>query len=451
MLMRIIWSIVSLSIGFILGYYFQIKQTRLLTREQLKEVINKMLFKCNKDKSKLIFFLINVDGFHGVIEAFGYDISNYVIQAVHKRMIDYAQKNKAVFYRFGIDEYVILTLKPTFDTTKIINEANKLLEIVALPIIFEKHDINVTASIGISAFPEYADDSNKLLRCVELALQNAKKSGRNTYSFYNQSLIDQTVDRAIIKNDLLTALHNDELQLVWQPQVDVMTKELVGAEALIRWKHISKGNISPEVFISIAETTGLIWQVGVWIIKNACKQCKVILQELNLKDFKVAINLSSGQFLQGDIVQEIANAIYDTGINPANFEVEITESMFMANAEKDLYMISVLNSMGIKIAIDDFGTGYSSFGRLRQLNFHYLKIDQSFIKNIDSDQKNYAIVSAIIAMAKSLNIKVIAEGLENTRELSVLQKAGCHFVQGYYISKPLTLNEFINFSKKNKI
>lgn len=450
MLIDIIIIIITLIIGYTLGLYYNITKTIILTREQLKEAIQKIIFKFQhkNNNSKLIFFLINIDGFHGVIEAFGYNISNYAVQAVHKRMLAYTKDNTSIYYRFGVDEYVILTVASSFDVTKIINEANKLLELVALPIVFEKHDINVTASIGISAFPEHADDHNKLLRYAELALQNAKKAGRNTYSLYNHSLIDKTIDQAIMKNDLLTALHNNELQLLWQPQVDVMTNELVGAEVLIRWKHVSKGNISPEIFISIAENAGLIWQVGVWIVKNACRQCKRILQELNLKDFRAAINLSSGQFLQGDIVKEIANAIHEAGINSNNVEVEITESMFMDNTEKNLYMISVLNSMGIKIAIDDFGTGYSSFGRLCQLNFNYLKIDQSFIKNIDANQKNYAIVVAIISMAKSLNVKVIAEGLENIRELQILQKIACDIAQGFYISKPLPINEFIDFAKK---
>lgn len=456
MFITIILGIVCLIIGFIAGKFFIDKQ-KILTKQQLKIIISKILTQYSKDNNsknndtKIVFLLINLDDFHSVVEAFGYDVSNNIIDHTKEKIAKYSKENNTKFYCVGFDEYVIVYQNKLFDNTQIINEAAKLLEIVSLPVMCDNNNIHVTASIGISIFPDYADSSDRLLRCAELALINAKNSGRNTYSFYNQGLIDKAIDRAMIKTELLTALENDELQLFWQPQVDTKTSVLVGAEVLIRWNHVVRGAVSPEVFISIAEQTGLIWQIGVWIIKHACIQGKFISQELGLTDFKVAINLSSGQFLQGDVVQVIANAIYDTGINPENVEVELTESMFMVNAEKCLLMISVLTSMGVKIAIDDFGTGYSSFGRLRQLKWHYLKIDQSFIKNIDSDQKNYAIVCAMIAMAKSLNIKVIAEGIETDKELAVLQKINCDILQGYYVSKPLPISEFIDFARNHKV
>ena len=210
--------------------------------------------------------------------------------------------------------------------------------------------------------------------------------------------------------------------------------------------------ISPEIFIDIAEQSGLIFQVGAWIIKQACIQAKFLSQELGVDDFKIAINMSNGQFLQGDVVRIIAQAIYDTGVKPQNIEIELTESMFMVNVEKNLLMLSVLVAMGVKIAIDDFGTGYSSFKRLRQLKWHYIKIDQSFIKKIDFDKQNYAIVNAMINMAKNLDIKVIAEGVETEQELAVLRKIDCDIMQGYYVSKPLPITEFITFAKNmNKV
>lgn len=453
----IIVVIIALILGFIIGRFIVV-ENKNLNKQQLKVSIVKILAKHkaifnqkNVNNNKIVLLLINLDDFHGVVETCGYDISNNIINNIKKKIANYAKKANIIFYYTGSDEYILIYCKKLFDDTQIINEATKVLEVVSSNFVHDNNNIYITASVGISIFPDYTDNADRLLRCAELALVDAKNSGRNTYNFYRQGLIDKAVDRAIIKTELLTALNNNELQLFWQPQVDAHTDALVGAEVLIRWNHVVRGTVSPEVFISIAEQTGLIWQIGVWIIKHACIQGKFISQELGLTDFRVAINLSSAQFLQGDVVQVIANTIYETGIKPENVEVELTESMFMANAEKCLLMISVLTSMGIKIAIDDFGTGYSSFARLRQLKWHYLKIDQSFIKHIDTDQKNYVIVCAMIAMAKSLNIKVIAEGVETEKELEVLQKINCDIIQGYYTSKPLPINEFVDFAKNHKV
>lgn len=452
MFIAIILGIICLIIGLIAGNNIVfINKHKLLTKQQLKIIINKILKKNHNKINKIVLLLINLDDFHSIVEAFGYDLSNTIIEHSSKKLANYAKENNIKFYYVGFDEYAIIYENKLFDNRQIIDEATRLLGVVSHPMIFGNNNIHVTASIGISIFPDCSDGSDRLLRSAELALINAKNSGRNTYSLYRPGLIDKAIDRAVLKTELLAALENDELQLFWQPQVDTKTGILLGAEVLIRWHHVVRGTVSPEVFISIAEQTGLIRQIGVWIIEHACIQGRFILQELNLTDFKVAINLSSGQFLQGDVVRVIANAINDAGINPANVEIELTESMFMVNPEKCLLMISVLTSMGVKIAIDDFGTGYSSFGRLRQLKWHYLKIDQSFIKNIDSDQKNHAIVCAMIAMAKSLNIKVIAEGVETIKELAELQKINCDIIQGYYISKPLPISEFIDFARNHKV
>ncbi len=451
----IIFSIMLLIFGFISGHFIAVNKKQFLSKKQINLAINKILTKYkknnNNENNNIVLLLINIDDFHSVVSTYGYDFGSNIIDYTKQNIASYSKENKAIFYYVGLDEYAVLYCNKFFNDTQIINEATNLLEIISRPIVQDNHNIHITASVGVSIFPDYADNSDRFLRCAELALVDAKNSGRNTYSFYRQGVFDKSVDRAMIKTELLAALNNDELQLYWHPQVDAHTNVLVGAEVLIRWNHVIRGAVSPEVFISIAEQTGLIWQIGVWIIKHACIQGKFISQELGLTDFRVAINLSSGQFLQGDVVQVIANTIYETGIKPENIEVELTESMFMANAEKCLLMISVLTSMGIKIAIDDFGTGYSSFARLRQLKWHYLKIDQSFIKHIDTDQKNYAIVCAMIAMAKSLNIKVIAEGVETEKELEILQKINCDIIQGYYTSKPLPINEFVDFARNHKV
>ena len=449
-MLLIVVGVVGLIVGFGFGFLIFNNKKKLLTRPQLREVLSKVLNRHNQT-DKLILFLINLDDFHDTIEAFGYKIGNDIIKHTKDKIADFAKKNYATFYYVGFDEYVVWYCSKSIDKTKIINYANNLLEIIAEPVMYDNHNIHVTASIGIGIFPDHADNSDLLLRRVEIALVDAKKTGRNTYNFYRTALVDKAVDLTVIKTELLTALNNEDLQLLFQPQLDVKTGSLVGAEALIRWNHPTKGSISPEVFISIAEQTGLIFPIGAWIIKHACIQAKFLAEELGIDDLKIAINLSNGQFLQGDVVEVIAKAIYDTGIKPHNIEIELTESMFMVDPEKSLLMLSVLISMGVTIAIDDFGMGYSSFNRLRQLKWHYLKIDRSFIQSLDSDQENYAIVCAIITMAKSLNMKVIAEGVETEQELAVLKKINCDNVQGFYTSKPLSISEFIIFARNRRI
>jgi len=441
----IIVGVGCLILGFIFGF-FVVNNKKLLTRSQLREIISKALNKNDKN-SKLILFLINLNEFHSTIDAFGYKIGNKIIEHNKRKIEAFTKKNGAMFYYVGFDEYVVLYPNILFEHTKIIDIATELLEITSQPFMSGNSNVYVTASIGIGIFPDHANSCDLLLRCVEVALLDAKKSGRNTYSIYHSALTEQIVDFTVINTELLTALNNDELQLLFQPQVDIKTGVLIGAEALVRWNHSIKGSISPEIFISIAEQSGLILQVGAWIIKQACVQAKLLSQELGMEDFKVAINLSNGQFLQGDVVKVVAQAIYDTGVKPQNIEIELTESMFMVNPEKNLLMLSVLIAMGVKIAIDDFGTGYSSFKRLRQIKWHYIKIDQSFVKKIDTDDQNHAIVAAIIAMAKSLNIKLIAEGVETEQELAILKKMDCDIMQGYYVSKPLSITEFIAFAK----
>lgn len=445
MLLVILRMLISSLLWFTVGFIVSSKQKKnLLTRPELNEKIRKAI----KRNNNLILFLINLNNFHSIIEAFGYTIGDAIVEHNKKKIIDFAKKNKAKFFYVGFDEYVIWFQNHSLDNTKIINICSELLNIITQPFVYDNRSVHVTAAIGIGMFPENANSSDLLIRRVEVALKDAKKIGGNAYSFYCASLTDQAVDFTVMNTELLTALNNGELQLFLQPQIDIKTNKLVGAEALVRWHHPVKGNISPEVFITIAEQTGLIVQVGEWVIKHACIQAKFLSQELNINNLKIAVNLSNSQFLQGDVVAVLAHAIHESGIAPRNIAVELTESMFMVNSEKNILMLSVLISMGVKLAIDDFGTGYSSFKRLKQLNWHYIKIDKSFITNIDSDHTNHAIVAAMIIMAKRLNIKVIAEGVETKAELEILQSLDCDFIQGYYASKPLSITEFIDFAKK---
>lgn len=445
MLLIILKTLASYLLFFAVGFVISSRTKRnLLTRPELNEKIKKIL----KKNEKLILLLINLNNFHNVIEAFGYKIADDIVERTKKKIIDFAIANKAKFFYVGFDEYVIWYQNQSLDNTAIINSCTRLLDIIAEPMLYNNKSIHVTASIGIGLFPEHANTSDLLIRRVEVALRDAKKIGGNAYSFYCSSLTDRAVDLTVMNTELLAALNNGELQLFLQPQIDINANKLIGAEALVRWHHPIKGSISPEIFINIAEKTGLIVSVGEWVIKHACIQAKFLSQELNINNLKIAINLSNSQFLQGDVVATIANAIHETTIIPSNIAVELTESMFMVNAEKNLLMLSVLTSMGVKLAIDDFGTGYSSFKRLKQLNWDYIKIDKSFITNINYDHTNHAIVAAMIIMAKKLNIKVIAEGVETQAEVEALKALGCNIIQGYYASKPLSITEFIDFAKK---
>ncbi|MBI4733798.1 MAG: EAL domain-containing protein, partial [Rubrobacteridae bacterium] len=301
-------------------------------------------------------------------------------------------------------------------------------------------ELHITTSIGISLYPGDGYDAQTLLMNAEVALYRAKDSGRNTYKLYSPAMNAKALERLMIEGSMRKAIEQDEFELFYQPQISIYSGEIVGVEALIRWNSKVHGFVSPGVFIPIAEESDLVFLIGEWVIKEACRQCKE-WEDAGHPPVRVSINLSARQFQQHNLVDIIDEALLGTGVSPELLEFEITESALMKDADKAIEILNEIKNRGIHIAMDDFGTGYSSFGYLKRFPIDRLKIDKMFVDSIITDKSDSAIVSAIIATAKSLGMQSLAEGVETEGQLVCLQELGCNEMQGYLFSKPLPVSE----------
>ena len=348
---------------------------------------------------------------------------------------------------FGGDEFVVMMngIRAVEDAAVM---ARKINEVISQLLEINDNVIAVTVSIGISAFPEDGNDVDTLLKQSGAALYHAKSEGRNCYKFFTASMNARAFERLSLEVNLRKALEKDQFLLFYQPKVDAMSGQVLGMEALIRWKHPELGMISPAEFIPVAEQTGLIIPMGKWIFEEACRFIKV-MQEQGLPPLSIAVNLSGAQFSQNDLISTLESTVKKAGINPQQIELEITESLIMNDIEKAIDTLNQLRDFGFSIAIDDFGTGYSSLAYLKRFPVTTLKIDQSFIQGIHKDPDDRAIVQAVITLAHSLRLKVVAEGIEEKEQLCVLKDQGCDIIQGYYFSRPLCGEDLIEWTNQH--
>ena len=320
---------------------------------------------------------------------------------------------------------------------------------MAEPYRIQGNELIVTASIGISLYPEHGKECSVLIKNADLAMYRAKERGKNNYQFY-ASKMGKTVQRKlVIEHDLRNALVNDEFVLYYQPQIDITTSQIIGAEALVRWQHPEKGLVPPNEFIPILEETGLIVDVGAWIFATACKQIKQ-WQKDGFEKLNISINISARQFHDPGFIDLVKKQIKRYRLKPETVEMEITESVLMEDQSHTIKSLNSFDKLGFKMALDDFGTGYSSLSYLRRFKIDTLKVDQSFIRHVTDDKDDAAITAAIIAMAQSLNLKIIAEGVETKEQLEFLKKEKAIIVQGYLYSKPLPANELSSILSKNQ-
>lgn len=339
-----------------------------------------------------------------------------------------------VLSRWGGDEFTLI-LPQIKDKKYITGIARRIIKTFEKPIIINDEELYVTPSIGIAIYPIDGDDQNTIVKNADKAMYLIKEIGGNNYKFHSSNNSDLSIKRFALTNDLRKALANEEFLVYYQPIVDINTGKIVGNEALLRWNHPRLGLVQPNEFIPIAEKTGLIVPIGDWVIRKACKQNKE-WQDAGLQPMYISINLSARQFRQNNLVRNISKIITEIGIEPRWVRIEITESTAVKNVEFTIKSLEQLHSLGINIAIDDFGTGYSSLNYLRRFPIHTLKIDRSFVKDINYSSEDKMIVSAILALAKSLKQEVVAEGIETTEQLDVLRAKGCHLIQGYLFSTP---------------
>jgi diguanylate cyclase (GGDEF)-like protein/PAS domain S-box-containing protein len=390
-------------------------------------------------QSHVAVLFFDLDRFKTINDSLGHPIGDELLSAVAHRLFGRLREEDTLA-RLGGDEFVIL-LEHIIDPSEAEIVAKDVLRLLADPFqLSSGHEVFISASIGISLYPEDGDDATQLVKNADAAMYEAKEAGRNGYRFYTRMLSRDASDRLLLENHLRRAIERDELVLHYQPQLAIADQRVIGVEALVRWQHPDSGLISPDRFIPIAEECGLIVPLGEWVLREACRQARR-WQSMGVPPLIMAVNVSTRQFRQRDLAERVQIILEETGLAPDLLELEITESVMMEEGGRTRDVLQVLKSMGIKVAMDDFGTGYSSLSSLKHFAIDKLKIDRSFIHELEADSSDREITATIIAMARSLKLEVLAEGVENQAQLAFLRLHGCHAFQGYLYSRPLTADE----------
>jgi diguanylate cyclase (GGDEF)-like protein/PAS domain S-box-containing protein len=390
-------------------------------------------------RESLAVMFLSLDRFKKFNDTLGHMVGDQLLKSVAERLSPAINKEDTIA-RFGSDEFSFL-LTGISEATGATSVARRLQAILDAPFMVEGHELYVTSSIGIGLYPEDGRDPQELLKSAGAALYRAKQAGGSNYQFYTADMSERALQKLALENQLRWALERKEFRVHYQPQVSINTGEVTGMEALVRWQHPEHGLISPAEFIPLAEDTGLIAPLGEWVLRTACAQTRE-WQRSGFEHLHVAVNLSPRQFQQPDLVTMIERLLKETGLNAESLELEVTESSVMKNAETAISTLSELKAMGIKISVDDFGSGYSSLSYLKSLPIDVLKIDQSFVRDMTADPKDAAIVMAIIQLAHSLQLKVIAEGVETEEQLHFLRLLRCDEMQGYLFCRPLPAADF---------
>ena len=419
--------------------------TDLPNRNLLIDRISNSIETARRSKQKLGILFLDLDRFKAINDSLGHNIGDKLIQEVAKRLLDTLRKEDTIS-RNGGDEFVVV-IKRMHNSDEAILIAQKLIESLTSIFEIDSHKIHIGASIGISIYPNDGDSAVELVRNADTAMFSAKKSGGNRLQFYDESMSNRLRERLILENELHTALDRNEFYMVYQPQINCMTGETVGFEALIRWKNKKLGTVNPDQFVPLLEETGLIYTVGKWVIKEVIN----FLRTGQTGHASIAVNLSALQCGDVYLADYINNEIKNSGINPSCIEFEITESLLINDFEKTEIFLNELHKSGCSIALDDFGTGYTSMSYLTRLPIDSIKVDQCFIRDIDSNITLENIVKAIVNMSASLGLKNVFEGVETEAELEVIKKLNGAIVQGYLYSKPLDAHGVHNWLHADKM
>ncbi|MCG0313140.1 MAG: EAL domain-containing protein, partial [Calditerricola sp.] len=426
-------------------YEEQIKHQAL--HDPLTDLPNRRLFhdrlahairEAKETQRKVAVLFLDLDRFKNINDTLGHILGDELLRHVAKRLSSCVPR-EGVLARIGGDEFAVLlpALTARAEAERV---AKDIVDRFTQPIALGERSLYVSISVGISLYPDDGDDCPTLIKNADMAMYCAKEEGGNRYRFFTPGMRLETVQRWQLENGMRQALELGELQLVYQPQVEAQTGRMVGVEALLRWHHPEQGVMSPATFIPLAEETGFIVPIGDWVLRTACAQAKA-WQEAGLPPIRVAVNLSARQFQEGRLEATVRRVLAETGLEPQFLELEITEGIMMTNHTQTVEQLHRLKALGVKVAIDDFGTGYSSLGYLKKFPIDTLKIDKSFIRDCTDVPEDAAIVKAVIALAKNLNIPVVAEGVENPRQLAFLCAEGCDVIQGYLYSPPVSAEE----------
>lgn len=427
-----------------LAYHDQL--TGLPNRRLLQERMQYALSSAVRREAHIGVLYLDLDHFKDVNDALGHQSGDVLLQIVTKRL-EQCVREEDTLARMGGDEFVIMLndISSSEDAAKV---AEKILHEISLPIQLGEDELRVTPSIGISVCPQDGRDVEDLLKYADAALYHAKQAGRSTYKMYTESLHLQAVERLNIERLLRKAVDRQEFELYYQPQINLLTREIVGCEALIRWNHPAMGQVSPARFIPVAEHSGLIFEIGAWVIREACRQAKQ-WHDKGL-DLKVSLNVSARQFMRPtELLAVLRSALSETGVDPHRMEIELTESLLL-DSQRMGEVLTEIRALGVHLALDDFGTGYSSLSYLRRFPITILKIDQSFVSNSDQNLDDAEMVKTIIGMAHNLHMTLVAEGVETLEQVARLARQGCEVAQGYHYSRPLPGAEFEALVQQNK-
>ncbi|GAB4256393.1 EAL domain-containing protein [Thermincola ferriacetica] len=420
--------------------------TGLPNRILFKDRLTQTLAQAKRSKQMLALMFLDLDRFKNINDTLGHATGDQFLQGISKRLTGCIRSGDTVA-RLGGDEFTLL-LPQINHVEDAIKVAQKIIDTFKKPWILGGHEFYITTSIGIALYPNDGEDAETLMKHADTAMYRAKERGNN-YQLYSPSMNEKAINRLEMEGALRKALEREEFTVYYQPQINTDTGEIIGMEALVRWRHPERGIIPPADFIALAEETGLILPLGEWVLRTACRQNKK-WQMAGYPPLRVTVNLSASQFQQQDLADRVSRILKETGLDPQWLELEITESIAMKDVAFTIKTLRQLRDMGIKIAIDDFGTGYSSLSYLKQIPSHTLKIDKSFVRDIAKNTEDGSIASAIIAMAQNLKLKVIAEGVETEEQLAFLKKQKCDEIQGFLFGKPVPPQEFEKLLKKKK-
>ena len=420
--------------------------TRLPNHQLLKDRLQQAIAFADKSRSVMALLVIDIDRFKTFNDSLGYGIGNELLISIARRLSEFVRETDTVSRQGG--EEFLLFLPDLDSATSCVRFIDKLMRELAQPITLSGQEISLSASVGIALYPQDGADFETLLKKADMAMYRAKSGGRNTYRFFNEQMNEGAIEQLTLSVGLRKALDAAQFQLYYQPQIEIGSNRLIGAEALIRWCHPERGMIPPGQFIPVAESSGLIVAIGDWVLQEACREV-ARWQAAGMSQPLVAVNLSALQFAHGNIEKSVANAIHEAGIAPTMLELELTESIMMHDTENVLASVQRLKETGVSLSIDDFGTGYSSLSYLKRFAVDKLKIDQSFVRELLTDQSDATIVHAIIQMAHNLGLRTIAEGVETAAVLEQLQAYGCDEVQGYYLAKPMPADAFMVYLQQH--
>jgi len=420
--------------------------TGLPNRAHLAERAHYAMNLAQRSNKSLALMFIDLDHFKDINDTLGHTIGDVLLVELSNRLRQLLREADTVS-RLGGDEFIFMFYG--IDADGAAQVAQKLLNVIASPFQIEQHDLNITGSIGIALYPEDGSDLETLLRRADAAMYRVKREGRHGYCFFTPEMQTRSAKHLQLINALRQALERNQFTVHFQPQVSAHDESLIGAEALLRWTHPELGAVPPAEFIPAAEESGLIISIGEWVLRQSVRQAKLWLQA-GLAPFVIAVNISAVQFRQIDLPDLVTRILEEEDFQPAYLELELTEGIALHDPAEAIVLMQRLHESGVRMSIDDFGTGYSSLGSLKKFKVYKLKIDQSFVRDIDTNIEDRAMVSAIIGMAKSLGMRTIAEGVETEAQVKFLREQNCDEFQGYYYSPPLQANEFMALAQSKE-